>query len=460
MSRLRHPFVRIGDMTKTKVTHVCGDCATHHPKWVGQCTGCGEWNTLVEDLDLGIYADVVPARVARPQLIADVDISVGMPQPTGLVELDLVLGGGIVPGSVTLLGGEPGIGKSTLLLQVLASWPGRALYVSAEESPQQIRLRAERLDAVRPDLWLLAETTLPHIASAFDETNPSLVVIDSIQTVSDPELGSPPGSVVQVRACAHRLVAEAKRRNIPIVLVGHVTKDGALAGPRVLEHVVDTVLSFEGDRHHSLRLLRATKHRFGATDELGLFEMVTQGLVGVSDPSRLFLADRRTGVPGSAIVPTLEGRRPIVLEVQALTTPATPNMPPRRTCQGVDGNRMALLLAVLQQRAGVNVHNSDVYVSTVGGLKLVEPGLDLALCLAVASAISNRPLPADLVVFGEVGLGGELRQAAQAPRRLIEAARLGFRRALAPQSTPGTDAGIEMVRVTSLRQALDVAWPR
>ena len=259
--------------------------------------------------------------------IAEVDALVGGPRSTGIDELDRVLGGGLVPGSVSLLAGEPGIGKSTLLLQLAAAWPTRTLYVSAEESAQQVRLRAERLGAIGPNLWLLAETSLPHVVAALDTVQPQLVIIDSIQSVADPDLGSAPGSVVQVRGCTHRLVAEAKSRGIPMVLVGHVTKDGGLAGPRVLEHVVDTVLSFEGDRHHALRLLRAVKHRFGSTNELGVFEMVERGLVGVPDASSLFLTDRRTGVAGSAVTPTLEGHRPLLVEVQALTNKVNPGRP-------------------------------------------------------------------------------------------------------------------------------------
>jgi DNA repair protein RadA/Sms len=320
-----------------------------------------------------------------------------------------------------------------------------------------VRLRAERLGAVRPDLWLLAATAVPDIVAAIDDVRPALVVVDSIQAVADPVLGSPPGSVVQVRSCAHQLVVEAKRRGIPVVLVGHVTKDGGLAGPRVLEHVVDTVLSFEGDRHHALRLLRATKHRFGPTDELGLFEMATGGLVGVPDPSALFLADRRTGVPGSAVAPTIEGQRPIVVEVQALTAAAPYDVPVRRTSQGIDGGRLALLLAVLQQRARQPVGNADVYVSTVGGVRLVEPGLDLAVCMAIVSALTCRPLPADLAVFGEVGLGGELRQVGHTRRRLSEAARLGFARAIVPGNSPNGVDGIRLVRVATLSEALAAA---
>ena len=326
--------------------------------------------------------------------IAEIDALIGGPQSTGVEELDRVLGGGLVPGSVTLLGGEPGIGKSTLLLQLAATWPTRTLYVSGEESAQQVRLRAERLGAIGPHLWLLAETSLPHIVASLDTAQPHLVIIDSIQSVADPDLGSAPGSVVQVRGCTHRLVAEAKRRGIPMVLVGHVTKDGALAGPRVLEHIVDTVLSFEGDRHHALRLLRAVKHRFGSTNELGVFEMVERGLVGVPDASSLFLTDRRTGVAGSAVTPTLEGHRPLLVEVQALTNRVNSGVPPRRSAQGLDPGRLALLLAVLDRRARLPMGQHEVFASAVGGVRLTEPGSDLPMCLAIVSALADQPLAA------------------------------------------------------------------
>jgi len=364
------------------------------------------------------------------------------------------LGGGLVPGSVTLLGGEPGIGKSTLLLQLLAAAQGKTLYVTAEESAQQVRLRAERLGALKDSLWLLPEMSLPHIVRAIDDVQPTLVVVDSIQTVADPELGSTPGSVVQVRGCAHRLVQEAKRRNLPMVLVGHVTKEGGLAGPRVLEHVVDTVLSFEGERHHALRLMRAAKHRFGPTNELGLFEMTEAGLVGVPDASSLFLADRRTGVPGSVVVPTLEGQRPLLVELQALTNPLSGGVQPRRSAQGVDHGRLSMLLAVLERRARVSLAQHEVYASVVGGIKLNEPGADLGLCLALVSAITNTPLPADLVVCGEVGLAGEVRQVGHISHRITEAARLGFTRAIVPGNSPDTSSGIKLQKVTTLSEAL------
>jgi DNA repair protein RadA/Sms len=446
------------DMTRSKIVHVCSECGASHAKWAGRCAGCGDWNTLVEDVEThGDGAPVPPLARPGPTRIGEVGSEHGDPVTTSIAELDRVLGGGLVAGSVTLVGGEPGIGKSTLLLQLLARWSGPTLYVTAEESAQQVKRRAERLGAQRDDLWLHAETSLPHVLDAIEQIRPEVVVIDSIQTVADPALGSLPGSVGQVRGCAQRLVNEAKERGTSIVLVGHVTKEGGLAGPRVLEHVVDTVLQFEGDRHHALRLLRASKHRFGPTNELGLFEMDTAGLHGVPDPSSLFLADRRTGVPGSAVVPTMEGQRPIVVEVQALASPGVPGAPPRRSALGIDGSRLSMLTAVLGRRSRVMVADQDLYASTAGGVKLTEPGLDLGVCLAVVSAIRDQPLPAGLAVFGEVGLGGEIRQVAHSTRRLTEAARLGFSRVIVPANAPEGDASIDVVRASTLSEAIAAA---
>jgi DNA repair protein RadA/Sms len=377
--------------------------------------------------------------------------------PTGISELDRVLGGGLVPGSVTLLGGEPGIGKSTLLLQFLgeaAKAGRRALLVSGEESRSQVHLRATRLGAVHPNMWLAAETSLPEIIAQIDAVGPSVVVVDSIQTLHDPELSSAPGSVGQVRECSHALVRIAKEQGISILLVGHVTKEGSLAGPRVLEHIVDTVLAFEGDRHHALRLLRAVKHRFGATGELGLFEMVEDGLVGVADPSNLFLGDRHHGASGSVVTCAMEGARPLLVETQALVTESSLSFP-RRAATGLDANRLAVLLAVLEQRAGIKkVAYCDVYAAAVGGVRLVEPAVDLPVCLAMASAYCEVPFPEDAIAIGEVGLAGEVRSVSQISRRLAEAARLGFKRAIVPKSTPDV-AGIELIRVPTLFEAVD-----
>jgi DNA repair protein RadA/Sms len=393
---------------------------------------------------------------AVPLPIAEVDAAAWAPSPTHVGELDRVLQGGLVPGSVTVLGGEPGIGKSTLLLQALAGLAKagqRCLYVTAEESAQQVRLRAERLGALPPHLWLVSDTALPHVVAHVESVCPDVVAIDSIQTVFDPELGSAPGSVAQVRECAHRLVRLAKERTMSAVLVGHVTKEGSLAGPRVLEHLVDTVLSFEGERHHALRLLRAVKHRFGAIDELGLFEMTDGGLDSVPDPSALFLADRRPGTPGSVVAPVLDGHRPLLVEVQALV--ARSELPsPRRSAQGLDQGRLALVLAVLQEHVDLPFEKRDVHTVVAGGVRATEPGVDLAIALALASARDKVPVPGDVVACGEVGLGGELRQVHQTARRLTEAARLGFRRAVVPASAPLDLPGIEVLRVRTLEQAV------
>jgi DNA repair protein RadA/Sms len=440
-------------VTKLKSVYRCGECGGTSPKWVGRCQACEAWGSLVEELERDQpLAAVAPA--SKAQRIGEVDLGAYAATPTGLSELDRVLGGGLVPGSVTVLGGEPGIGKSTLLLQVLAGMAAlgqRCLLGTAEESAQQVRARADRLGTIASDLFLAAETSLPHVLGHVAELRPDVLVIDSIQTIYDPELSSAPGSVAQVRECAHRLVREAKSRGMATVLVGHVTKEGGLAGPRVLEHIVDTVLSFEGERHHALRLLRAVKHRFGSTAELGLFEMAEAGLLGVPDPSKLFLADRRTGVAGSVVVPTVEGHRPLLVEVQALVTES--KLPqPRRNAQGLDAGRLSLLLAVLR-----GFHERDVHVSAVGGVRVVEPGADLAVALAVVSSMTNRPLASDLVACGEVGLTGEIRQVSQTPRRLTEAARLGFKVAIVPQSAPPPPPGIDVIRVATLREAIDRA---
>ena len=435
----------------------CTECGTTHPKWAGRCPSCLAWNTLVEEAPPGRSGHTAAAATAQP--ITEIVAADARPVSTGLPELDRVLGGGLVPGSVTVVGGEPGIGKSTLLLQVAAA-RARAgapvLYVSGEESGAQVRDRAGRLSAMEPALWLLPETQVGAVVAAMDQLSPALVVVDSIQTLVDPDVASSPGSVTQVRDTAHRLVQEAKQRAVAVVLIGHVTKDGALAGPRVLEHVVDTVLSFEGDRHHALRLLRAVKHRYGPTSELGLFEMEESGLAGVADASRLFLSDRVMGIPGSVVVPTLEGHRPLLVEVQALVVPS-PLPTPRRSAQGFDQGRLSLLVAVLSNRVGLPFVDRDVYASVVGGVRLGEPGSDLGICLALASALTSTAVPGDLIACGEVGLGGELRQVAQTPRRLAEAARLGFRRAIVPASAPEAAGDLELVRVTSVAEAVRAA---
>lgn len=447
------------EMAKSRAGYRCTECGVPSPRWAGRCAGCGSWNTVVEEVVARRSPIPLSGPCDRPQPIAEVGTAEWTPVATGVPELDRVLGGGLVPGSVTMCGGEPGIGKSTLLLQVAAAVSGRGrkvLYVSGEESKPQIRLRAERLGALRPKLWLATDSALPDLLAHVAEVEPDLLIVDSVQAVHDPAVSSAPGSVIQVRDCAHRLVQEAKARGLATVLVGHVTKEGGLAGPRTLEHLVDTVLSFEGDRHHALRMLRALKHRFGSTLELGLFEMSDEGLRGVADPSELFLADRRKGVAGSVVVPTIDGHRPLLVELQALVVP-THGSTPRRSAQGVDGGRLALLLAILARRARLPVTSADVYALAVGGARVAEPGADLGVALAVGSAVRDQPIADDLVAIGEVGLGGELRQVGQTPRRLAEAARLGFRRAIVPAAAPVDTPGVQVLRAGTIRDAIRLA---
>jgi DNA repair protein RadA/Sms len=446
-------------MARAKTVYRCTDCGSAAPKWAGRCAGCEAWNTLVEELDALDGAAAVLDAPGRPVPIDEVVADDAPMAATGIDELDRVLHGGLVPGSVTLIGGEPGIGKSTLLLQTLtglAASGSRCLYVSAEESAQQVRLRAERLGSLQPLLWLVADTALPHILSHLDDVKPTVLAIDSVQTIYDPALASAPGSVAQVRECTHKLVREAKDRGIATLLVGHVTKDGGLAGPRVLEHLVDTVLSFEGDRHHALRLLRAVKHRYGATDELGLFEMTETGLSGVPDPSALFLADRRRGIAGSIVAPIMDGHRPLLVEIQALVMKS--QLPvSRRSAQGLEQGRLGLLLAVIERRLHQVLAHYDVHTVAAGGVKVVEPGADLAVALAIISAYTDCPVADDLVACGEVGLGGEIRQVGHTARRLAEAARLGFRHAVVPMSAPEPPAGITALRAPTLHEAVVLA---
>jgi DNA repair protein RadA/Sms len=446
-------------MARTRTVHRCRECGAEEPRWLGRCPECGSWGSLVEEsarTGVGTRPGVPRPSAERPVPIAEVDPIGATKRPTGVAELDRVLGGGLVAGSVTLLGGEPGMGKSTLLLQALGRLAGtgaRCLLVSAEESREQVRLRAERLGTLEPGLLLVADTSLPDVLAHVEEVAPDVLAVDSIQSVHDPELPGTPGSVAQVRACAHRLVRLAKEHGLSTLLVGHVTKEGTLAGPRVLEHVVDTVLSFDGRRHQSLRMLHALKHRFGPTHELGLFEMGDAGLRGVPDASALFLADRRPGTPGSVVAPVLEGARPVLVEVQALVAASTAGAP-RRAAQGLDSGRLPMLLAVLERRAGVALGDADVFASVAGGVRVTEAGADLAVALAVASARLDLPAAPGTVALGEIGLAGELRQVPQARRRLAEAARLGFTRALAPVATTPVPDGIAVVPVADLAGAL------
>ncbi len=445
-------------MSKVKSVFVCQTCGAESAKWLGRCLDCGEWGSVAEEATEA-RGVVSPAGgltpIDRPVPIGDVEMSGVAAMVTGIMELDRVLAGGLTPGSVTLLGGEPGIGKSTLVLQAMCRMAAagvRCLLVSAEESKQQVRSRAERIGALPQELWLVSETSLPNILKHMGDVGPAVVAVDSIQTVFDPEIPGAPGSVSQVRDCAYQIVQQARADCTAVILVGHVTKEGTLAGPRVLEHVVDTVLSFEGDRHHALRMLRALKHRFGSTHELGLFEMRGDGLDDVPDPSALFLTDRKEGATGSMVTAILEGARPLLVEVQALVAPTNAPMP-RRSAQGIDSGRLALLLGVLERRARLKFGGADVYASVAGGARITETGADLAIALALASALADVPLPPDTIAIGEVGLGGEIRQTSQAARRLAEAGRLGFARAVVPASTPVV-TGIRRVPVSDLGEAL------
>lgn len=428
-------------MAKSKTIFMCQECGSQTPRWQGRCPDCGAWNSLVEELYKAPSLAGMTLHQGRGELVAldKVEGSEKERVPTGLSELDRVLGGGVVAGSMVLLGGPPGIGKSTLLLQVAKALSGRLspiLYVSGEESPHQIRLRAERLSAVSPQILLFNETGLEAVEQQIEATSPGLAIIDSVQTLFRSDLSSAPGSVTQVRECAASLMRLAKARNMPTILVGHVTKDGTLAGPRVLEHLVDTVLSFEGESDGQIRLLRCSKNRFGASHELGLFEMTGTGMRPVSEASAFFMEERAEGVTGSLAYPSLEGSRPILIEVQALVTEsfsAKQGAPPVRRAVGIDGNRLSLLLAVLSKRlGGLELGSKDVYAKVAGGLRLFEPSLDLALALAILSSNWDIPIPSKLAAFGEVGLGGELRPVGGQEIRLRELEKLGFTRCALP----------------------------
>lgn len=445
-------------MSRTRVLYKCVECGAEHPKWVGQCVECRAWATLEETAQAkpaGVSAAPGWSNgVATP--FSEISAVTDPVRPTGVPELDRALGGGLVPGSVTLLGGEPGIGKSTLLLQLadaVSSDGRRVLYVSAEESATQLRRRADRLQLALADVWVQAETSLDKVLDEIKRLAPDLLLVDSIQTVAAPGVTSVPGSVTQVRGCAQALLAVAKQRSMATVLVGHVTKDGTLAGPRTLEHLVDTVLSFEGDCHQRLRFLRASKHRFGATGEPGVLEMTAEGLQSVDDPSEVFLADRQSGASGSAVVPVVDGNRPLLVEMQALVVPSQAQTP-RRSAQGVESSRVSMLLAVLERRCGIKVLSCEAYVSVVGGIRVAEPGADLGITLAVASAVLDRPLKGDIAVCGEVGLAGELRQVSHIDRRLAEVARLGYRSVVVPASVTTTADGVELLRAATVSDAI------
>jgi DNA repair protein RadA/Sms len=452
-------------MAKTRVQYVCQSCGATSLKWGGQCKSCGEWNTLVETV-VESRKGRAPSKpwtpLGEPVSLPDIRADQFQRIPVTIAELSRVLGGGIVPGSVVLISGDPGIGKSTLLLQTsaqLASADNQVLYVSGEESVHQIKMRADRLGLVQPELYVLSEVSLDQIVAHIEQLNPRLAVVDSIQAISSDELESSAGTVSQVKACATTLLRLAKASGVPIVLVGHVTKAGAIAGPRVLEHIVDAVLYMEGDRFHAYRLLRSVKNRFGSTHEVGVFEMTEQGMMEVANPSEAFLAERLPDAAGSAIAVTMEGTRPLLVEIQALASTTSFGLP-RRTANGVDLNRLLLLVAVLSKRVGLRLFDQDVFVNVVGGLRINEPAADLGVALAIASSFQNVPLPNDLAAVGEVGLSGELRAVSHLPRRLNEAAKLGFGRCIVPathRQRGDMPTHIEAIPARSLSDALSVA---
>ncbi|MDU4960958.1 MAG: DNA repair protein RadA [Sporomusaceae bacterium] len=455
-------------MSKRKTAFFCQECGAESPRWVGRCPGCGAWNSMVEEpvaveraggkgLALGL------SEGQSPVAITDIEVEQTPRLCTGSDELDRVLGAGLLPGSLSIIVGDPGIGKSSLTIKVcayMAEHYGKTLYVTGEESAHQIKLRAGRLGAIHDNLLVLSETNLEIIEQQAVKVKPALLVIDSVQTVYRPEIQSAPGSISQVRESAMQLLRLAKANRITTVLVGHVLKDGTLAGPRALEHIVDTVLYFEGDRHGQYRVLRSVKNRFGATNEIGLFEMRSEGLIDVPDASKIFLSERPLDVPGSIVIPTIEGTRPLLVEVQALVS-SSPFMPPRRTSDSVDNKRIQLLLAVLEKRVGIMLGSSDVYVKVAGGIKIDEPAIDLGLCAALASSFRNARTAPDTVFLGEVGLAGEVRAVTQIEARIREAERMGFKTIILPQGNLkrlASTSTARLIGVQTVREGLDAAF--
>ncbi len=443
---------------KQKNIYVCSECGGQFPKWSGKCPLCGEWNTITEEI-VATRVSAGPVRRAEVAAMQNIDTQAETRYHTGIGELDRVLGGGIVPGGLMLIGGDPGIGKSTLLLQICGqlSQQFRILYVSGEESPRQIKLRAERLSVGGENVLLLCETDMDVILDTIRTEKPDVVIVDSIQTVSLSEVASSPGSVTQVRECASALMREAKQHDLPIFVVGHVNKDGAIAGPKVMEHIVDCVLYFEGDPHSNYRMLRSAKNRYGSTNEIGVFEMRDTGLCEVENPSMMLLSGRPKNVSGTCVACVMEGTRPLLAEVQGLVSP-TGFGNPRRMATGFDGNRLALLLAVLEKRAGYFFSNLDAYLNVVGGLRLDEPAADLPVALALISGLKDKPMDEGVVAFGEIGLAGELRAVSGAEQRIAEAARLGFTRIIVPQHTLKSLHGsypIEVIGAATVREAYE-----
>jgi DNA repair protein RadA/Sms len=442
---------------KVKSQHICQQCGFHSPKWLGRCPGCGQWNTLVEETILTLGGKELPPP-ASPQPIDRVELEESRRISSKIAELDRVLGGGVVPGSAVLIGGDPGIGKSTILLQALHGLTASErliLYISGEESTVQIKMRSQRLGLTSPDLYVAAESALENILRLSDDFSPAALAVDSIQTVYSSQLESAPGSVSQVRHCADRLIQDGKRKGRPTFLVGHVTKDGAIAGPKVLEHMVDTVLYFEGDRGHAFRILRATKNRYGSTNEIGVFEMKDSGLQEVANPSELLLAERPLDTPGSTVTAAMEGTRPILVELQALTSPSSLAVP-RRTSMGIDHNRLALLVAVLEKKVGLSMLHQDIFVNAVGGVRIDEPAVDLAIATAVSSSFLDKTVDPHTVLLGEVGLTGEVRAVSRTDIRVKEAAKLGFRRCLLPQSNAERLTAIKSIQIVGVQSVQGV----
>ncbi|GLO64308.1 DNA repair protein RadA [Oceanobacillus kimchii] len=455
-------------MAKRKTKFVCQECGYESAKWMGKCPACHQWNTMVEEIDpasvkgrTGYATSTTSAGAGKPEKITAIESKKEPRITTNMKEFNRVLGGGIVLGSLVLIGGDPGIGKSTLLLQIssqLAEKDMSVLYVSGEESTRQTKLRADRLDIATDQLYVLSETNLYDISKQVEELKPSFVVIDSIQTIFKEEVTSAPGSVSQVRECTMELMKIAKSNGIPIFIVGHVTKEGSIAGPRLLEHMVDAVLYFEGERHHTYRILRGVKNRFGSTNEMGIFEMKEEGLREVMNPSEIFLEERSEGAAGSTVVASMEGTRTVLVEIQALISPTSFGNP-RRTATGIDHNRVPLLMAVLEKRVGLMLQNQDAYIKVAGGVKLDEPAIDLALAVSIASSFRNQPTNPNDIFVGEVGLTGEIRRVSRIEQRVQEAAKLGFKRVICPKNNLdgwNYPSGIDVIGVSSVQEALDI----
>jgi DNA repair protein RadA/Sms len=445
-------------MSRSKILYQCQNCGYASPKWLGKCPDCGGWNSFAEEERV---TKLKSQKTAQPVILSEISSSTGTRYSTGIKELDRTLGGGVVMGSVVLIGGDPGIGKSTLILQSLRELAklGRVLYVSGEESPEQVKLRAERLQIASDKIILLPETSLEGIISVTKDIDPQVIVIDSIQTIFSLELPSAPGSVGQIRECATKLMFFAKKHSVPLFIIGHVTKEGAIAGPKVLEHIVDTVLYFEGDKGNPFRILRAVKNRFGSTNEIGVFEMQESGLKEVENPSQLFLSERPLNVPGSVVTVSLEGTRPLLVEIQALVTASNFGVP-RRTALGVDYNRINLLIAVLEKRLGMHLGGMDIFVNVVGGLRIDEPAIDMGIIAAIASSFKNTAIEARTFTFGEIGLSGEVRGISQADTRMKEASKIGFTKGIVPVNNAQRIEvrDVEIIGVKNVEEAIEILF--